>query len=79
MTYTTIRLDVETVAKLATIKEYSRETYDELINKLLVIIPSGDDEGEYTPAFRTSLMRGQEDLKKGRTITHAEVKKKLGL
>ncbi len=79
MGYTTVRLSSETAAELAALKEYARETYDELINKLLRLVPSSDEEGEYTPEFRTSWMRAHDDLKRGRVVSHTEVKRRLGL
>ncbi|MFH1285989.1 MAG: hypothetical protein ABIH99_05405 [Candidatus Micrarchaeota archaeon] len=79
MSHTTIRVSGETLQKLAAMREYARETYDEVINKLLDLVPSGDDEGEYTEEFKASWMRAHEDLKKGRIISHAELKKKLGV
>ncbi|MEM3030181.1 MAG: hypothetical protein QXH27_00445 [Candidatus Micrarchaeia archaeon] len=74
-----IRLRSETAAKLAALREYARETYDELINKLLGLVPLGDEEGASTAEFRASWMRAHEDLRKGRVVSHAEVQRRLGL
>jgi len=46
------------------LREYARETYDEPINKLLGLVPSGEEEGEYTAEFRASWIRAHEDLRK---------------
>ena len=43
------------------------------------LIPTGDDEGEYTPEFRNSILRGLIDIKRGRVYTLEQVEKRLGL
>jgi len=79
MSYTTIQIDSETRDRLTKLKAYARGTYDELLNALLDLVPSGDDEGEYTDEFRASLFRGLIDIKHGRTYSADEVRKRLGL
>ena len=79
MAYTTIQIDVATRERLAGMRSYGRETYDELLNTLLELVPSGDDEGKYTPEFRASLMRGMSDIRNGRTHSAGDVRKILGL
>ncbi len=79
MSYTTIQISAETRARLAKMKSYERETYDELLNSLLDLVPSGDDEGEYTDEFRASLVRSLSDFRHGRTHSLEDVKKKLGI
>ncbi|NYZ78155.1 hypothetical protein H0N96_02015 [Candidatus Micrarchaeota archaeon] len=79
MAYTTIQVSAETREKLAKLKTYERETYDELLNALLSLVPSGDDEGEYTDEFRIGLLRAKEDIRKNRVYSHEFVKKQLGL
>ena len=79
MTYTTIQINHKTREKLAKLKTYERETYDELLNALLDILPYGDDEGEYTDEFKASLLRSLNDIKHRRTYTLEEVKKGLGI
>ena len=41
------------------------------------MIPKGDEEGIYKPEFRASILRGTLDLKKGRIISHSQLKKRL--
>ena len=79
MAYTTILVTPETRDKLASFKAYKRESYEEVLKKLLELVPSGDDEGEYTDAFRLGLINARLDLKHGRTIPYEEVKRRLGL
>jgi len=79
MSVTTIQVTSATREKLAKLKASSRETYDELINKLVGLIPEGDEEGRYSEAFRLGLLQARLDIKEGRILTHKEVKRRLGL
>ena len=76
---TTIQVSPATRARLAALKSSPRETYDEVLNKLLALIPEGDDEGTYSDAFRLGLLSAHLDIRAGRVIDHAVVKKRLGL
>ena len=79
MATTTIQLSLETRQRLARLKSSSRETYDELLTKLLALIPEGDDEGPYTEAFRVGLLDARLDIRAGRLTDHDQVKRRLGL
>ena len=79
MAYTSIQITPKTREMLAKLKSSPRETYDELLNKFLELVPKGDDEGEYTDDFRISLLQSLIDTRRGRTFSHAEVKRSLGL
>jgi predicted transcriptional regulator len=79
MATTTIQIDMSTREKLTHLKMNSRETYDEVLNRLITLIPSGDEEGEYTDAFRIGLLMAKCDVQAGRLVDHSEVKKRLGL
>lgn len=79
MVYTTIQISKATREKLSRLKTNGRETYDDLLNSLLGLIPSGDDEGEYSEEFKASLLRSLEDIKLGRTYSLDEAKKMLGV
>jgi hypothetical protein len=76
---TTIQVTPATRERLAALKSSPRETYDELLNKLLTLIPRGDDEGPYSDAFRMGLLNARLDIRSGRVTDHASVKKRLGL
>jgi len=79
MSVTTIQITAATRQKLAQLKSSSGETYDGLINKLLSLVPEGDEEGRYTHAFRVGLLQARLDVKEGRVFPHEEVKRRLGL
>lgn len=76
---TTIQLDPKTRERLARLKLSPRETYDEVLNRLLALVPEGDDEGLYTQAFRVGLLDARLDIREGRVVDHKEVKRRLGL
>ena len=76
---TTIQLSPSTRQKLAALKATPRETYDELLNKLIALVPEGDDEGLYTDAFRIGLLSARLDLRARRVTDHDLVKKRLAL
>ena len=79
MSVTTIQITSTTREKLAKLKSSSRETYDDLINKLLSLVPEGDEEGRYTHVFRLGLLQARLDVKEGRVLSHEEAKRRLGL
>ncbi len=76
---TTIQVTPTTRERLAALKSSPRETYDELLNKLLSLVPQGDDEGAYSDAFRMGLLNARLDIRSGRVTEHAQVRKRLGL
>ena len=76
---TTIQLTPETRERLARLKQSPRETYDELLNKLLDLVPIGDEEGTFRAAFRVGLLNARLDIRAGRTVGHEELKRRLRL
>lgn len=76
---TTIQLSASTRQRLAALKATPRETYDELVNKLIALVPEGDDEGLYTDSFRIGLLSARLDIRARRVTDHELVKKRLGL
>ena len=79
MDYTSIQIRPRTRQRLAKLRVFRRETYDEILNKLIDAIPLGDDEGEYTSDFIEGLMQARRDIRGGRLVSHEELKRRLGL
>lgn len=79
MAYTSIQIDPKIRKELSSLKAYKRETYDEVLSKLLSLVPKGDDEGKYTDAFRAQLLNARLDLVQGKTVKLEEVERQLGL
>ena len=77
--YTTIQISPKTREILSFLKESKRETYDDLINKLVSLIPDGDDEGKYSRNFRVGLLNAKLDFKKGELFSFSDVKKSFGV
>jgi hypothetical protein len=77
MAITTIQLDAATRDRLARLK--GNETYDGLLNKLLALVPEGDEEGKYTDSFRMGLLQAKLDIKEGRVVPDDVVRRRLGL
>jgi len=76
---TTIQIRPATRERLASLKSSPRETYDDLINKLLALVPRGDVEGPYSDAFRIGLLNARLDVRAGRLSAHAAIRKRMGL
>jgi len=79
MAATTVRVSASTRDHLAQLKSDPRETYDELLRKLMALIPEGDEEGQFTEAFRVGLLNARLDVRRGRLTDHAKVRRQLGL
>lgn len=45
----------------------------------MALVPEGDDEGKFTDDFRARLLQGRLDVVTGKTLTSAEVARRLGL
>lgn len=78
MSYTSIQITHSTRQKLSELKS-GHQTYDEVLTALMDLIPSSDSEGNYTPEFRLSLLRGLADIKSGRTYSLNQLKSVLGV
>lgn len=76
---TSIQISSRTRQRLTKLKASHRETYDELLNKLMSLVPEGDEEGPYADAFRIGLLEARLDTMGGRTVSDAELKRRLGL
>lgn len=55
MAATTIQVRTSTRYRLAQLKSDPRETYDELLRKMMALIPEGDEEGQFTEASEGSI------------------------
>ena len=76
---TTIRLETSTKKELEALKEHKRETFDDVIEKLLTLVPEGDEEGKYSDDFRAGLLDALFEAKQGKVIPFDRIKKELGL
>lgn len=74
METTMVKLKKETVEKLKGLKDYERETYDEIINKMVNL-----QKEELSKEDIKNIEQGLKDLKAGRVHSSEEVAKRLGL
>jgi len=72
---TTIQIKSKTLERLRYFKEYSKESYDEIVNKLI----SELEEGELTEMAESKIRSGLMDIKEGRVIGLGEYAKKRGI
>lgn len=79
MGYTSIQIMPQTRKRLSRLKEDGRQTYDSVLNRLMALIPSEDDEGEYSDEFRIGLLNAKLQIRRGETVPSDEAKKALGL
>ena len=75
MPKTPVQVTSATRERLSKLKSSPRESYDKMINKLLALVPEGDDEGLYTPAFRSGLLRARLDVIEGHVRADEVVKR----
>ena len=75
METTTIQLKEETVDRLKFFKEYSKESYDEIVNKLIDL----QEEGELTDDAIKKIQSGLNDIKTGMVIKLGDYAKKRGI
>ena len=78
MGFTTIQLSVETREKLSSLKEYPRETYDEVISKMVEIVRRVADEGNLSQQALEDIRISNEQSNAGKGFSTREVLKRLG-
>lgn len=74
---TSIQLDNKTKARLEKMKSFPKESYDDVVNRLLNV--AEDDEGVLSKQTIKNIEQGIADIKAGRVYTSEQVKKRLGL
>lgn len=77
--YTPVQILPRTREGLARLKSSPRETCDDIINKLLAIVPERDAEGKYSDDFRVGLLNSLIDFREGRSRSQNDIKKSPGL
>ena len=75
---TTIQLEEKIKQRLDELKNHPRETYNEVLKRLVKIATEGS-EGELSPQTIKNIQKSLEDIKAGRVSSHEEVKRRLRL
>ena len=73
---TSIQLQPATKARLDELKDHPRETYDDVVNRLIQCAVDDEPLSEETLADMAAAL---DDIKFGRTYTHEQVKLELGI
>ena len=74
MDSTMVKLKKETVTRLKSLKDYERETYDEIINKMI-----NTQKDELSREDIDNIEEGLKDLKEGRVYSSQEIARRLRL
>lgn len=79
MSETTIKVHGETKTELDTFREYKNESYDEVIRKVMYIAKNVKNKPELSKETVEAIEKARERIRKGRFLTEAEARKRLGL
>lgn len=75
MEKTTIQINFETLERLKALKNFERQSYDELLN---VIIDNCEDESLSEDEI-SEIQKGLEDVKRGKVKSIEQIAKELGI
>ena len=76
---TTVKLHEKTKSELDGFREYRNESYDEVIQKLMFVAKSCVKEPQLSIQTVKDIEKARSRIKKGRFLTEAQAKKRLGL
>ena len=79
MDATTIKIHEETKIELDNFREYKNESYDEVLRKVLFIAKTCKTEPKLSKETIEAIEKARERMKKGKFLTEAEARKRLGL
>ena len=74
---TSIQLENKTKARLEKLKSFPKESYDDVVNRLLNV--AEDDEGVLSKQTIKNIEKSLAEIKAGKVISHKDLKQKLGL
>ncbi len=72
---TTIQINVETLGRLKALKNFERQSYDEVLNRLI----NNCEEESLSEEEIAEIQKGLEDIKRGRVKPIEQVAKELGI
>lgn len=73
MTISTIQIKEETKNALQSMKLHPRETYEEVIERMI------EDLSELSEETRSEIEEARKEIESGKFVTHEQLKKDLGL
>ena len=77
METTTIQINKDTKTKLDNLKDYNRESYEEIIEKLLDIV--AEEDMELSEQTKKEIEEARKEFRAGKGISFKEVKRKAGI
>ncbi len=77
--YTTILIHKETKEHLSVLKDYARESYEEVINKMITVYEKLKSEGELSEHTKKDIAIARRQLSGGKGLTTKQLIKDLGL
>ena len=77
--YTTVLLHKETKDRLEEMKEYGKESYDEIINKLITIVKLMKEEGKLSDKTLEDVKEARKQIKQGKGMSTKELMAKMGI
>jgi len=77
METTTIQINKDTKTRLDNLKDYNRESYEEIIEKLLDIV--AEENMELSEETKKEIEEARKEFKAGKGISFEEVKRKAGI
>ncbi len=75
---TTIQLSQKSKEKLASLKNHPQESFDDMLNRLIMAVYE-DDVDLLTTTDIADIEKSIQDIKSGKFMTNAQLKKKYGL
>ena len=79
METTTIKIHGDTKSQLDKLREYKNESYDEVIKKVVFIAKSAETEPELSKEAIEAIEKARVRIKRGKFLTEAVARKRLGL
>ena len=77
--YTTILVHKETKDRLSSMKDYAKESYEEVINKLITVYEKLKAEGKLREKTKKDIEIARKQIKEGKGISTKELMTELGL
>lgn len=77
--YTTILIHKETKEHLSLLKDYYKESYEEVINKLITVYEKLKSEGTLSDQTKMDIKTARKQIREGKGISTKELMSELGL
>jgi len=77
--YTTILIHKDTKEHLSLLKDYYKESYEEVINKLITIYEKLKSEGALSDQTKKDIETARKQIREGKGISTKELMSELGL